>query len=88
MPYSTDKAAYFTAVVTLWFGITHYSVSPCDCAVVIRDFYNPGGGSVLVSRMVEAVTHGPYCDAILQFCCHKLIGIAVCLSVCLVSEVP
>ena len=45
--------------------------------VVVLDFYNPGGGSILVSGMVGYVTNGPFCDDILQFCFHKFIVIVM-----------
>ena len=73
MPYSTDKSSLFTMVRTLLIGVTRDNIIPFDCAVVVLDFYNPGGGPILVSGMVRSVTHVPYFDARLQFCRHKFI---------------
>ena len=77
MPYRTDKASQFTAARHFLFGLTWYNIRPCDLAVIVLDFYNPGGGFILVSGTVGSVTQGQYCDARLQFCYQKLIVIAV-----------
>ena len=63
MSYSTNKATYFTAVRTLQDGVTWYNINACDFTVIVLDFYNLGGGSIMVGGMVGYVTHRPYCDA-------------------------
>ena len=51
--------------------------SPGKTLVPVLGFYNPGVGSIFLRGMVVSVTHGTYCDARLQFCCQKYIGIVV-----------
>ena len=78
MPYSTNKATWFTVVRTLVSGITWDNISTCDCAVVVVCFNDTGGGSIFVGWMVESVTHGPYFDAGLHLCYHKFVVTFVC----------
>ena len=60
----------------MWHHLVQY-YTPCNLEAIFLDFYNPGGGSILVSGMVGFVAQGPYFDARLKFCCQKFIVVVV-----------